>query len=65
MGRGGGGCRGRRPLHVGVERRLVYIGEASEVRMNLVVEDALFFLYAVKLEGAVCTANSFIIPCVS
>ena len=42
-----------------VERRLVCIGDASKVRRNLVVEDALFFLYAVKLEGAVCTADSF------
>ena len=58
---GGGGCRGRRPLSVGMERRLVlFIGDSSKVRRNLILEDALLFLYyAVKLEGAVCTADSF------
>ena len=37
----------------------MFIGDASKVRRNLGVEDALIFLYAVKLEGAVCTADSF------
>ena len=36
-GTGGGGCRGRQPLLVGVERRLVFVGDASKVRRNLVV----------------------------
>ena len=54
-----------------VERRLVFVGDAAKVLRNLVVNtffkttrDALFFVYAVKLEGAVCTAYSFLIPCV-
>ena len=37
----------------------MFIGDASKVRRNLGVEDALYFLHAVKLEGAVCTADSF------
>ena len=49
---GGGGWRGRQPLPVGVERRLVFVGDASKVLRNLVVNtffkttrDVLFFLY--------------------
>ena len=56
---------------MGVERRLVFVGDASKVLRNLAVttifkttSDTLFFQYAVKLEGAVCTAYSFVIPCV-
>ena len=58
-GTGWGGCIRRQLLPVGEERRLLSIGVASKVRRNLVVEDVLFFLYAVKLEGAVCAADSF------
>ena len=57
---------------MGVERRLVFVGDASKVFRNLVVNtffkatrDALFSLYAVKLEGAMCTAYKFHNPCVS
>ena len=34
---GGGGCRWRQPLSVGVERRFVFVGDASKVLRNLVV----------------------------
>ena len=61
-----GGCRRRRSLPVGVERHVVFAGDASKLLRNVVLSnffkttrDALFFLYAVKLEDVVCTADSF------
>ena len=48
---GRGGCRGRQPLSVGVERRLMFVGDASTSLRNSVVNtffkttrDVLFFL---------------------
>ena len=57
----GEGCRGRQPLPVEVEWRLVLDGDASKDLRNLVVSiflktsrDVLFFVYSgVKLEGVV------------
>ena len=37
MGLRGGGCKGCHPLPVGVERRLVFVEDASKVSRNLVV----------------------------
>ena len=61
MGRGRGGCRGRRPLPVRVELRLVSVGDASKVRKNLVVEDALLFFF--KSRARCVRRIVFLIPC--